>query len=85
MYTPISDRPCDSRFSARRFKLSKYELPVVRFCSITPVLPLPEPTGNSGYTARSCSAVVVALFKLVPGSNPASGFVTVHVSEVISV
>src|SRR6266704_2124847 len=53
-----------------------------RFCSMTPVLPLAEPTGNSGKRASNWASVVVAPFRFVPGNRPAKGFATDPVIEL---
>src|SRR5262245_7813608 len=69
-------KPFDIRFSSRRLKLWKFELPTVRLCSTTPELNEVESpaTGNSGKGANNCRRFWLLPFRLPDGFVPANGF-----------
>src|SRR5450432_2328800 len=71
----VNIRFAESCRCTRKFKLWKYALPTLAFCSRTPPLPfhplLESPDGNCGKRDSNCAGVVVAD---APEINPANGF-----------
>src|SRR5437763_13477658 len=77
-------RPRAKRFCSLTEIASKYELPMVRLCSITPELKLPVPVGYCGKRDSSCATDVVVPAGVPLVIRPENGLGTVAVSSLMS-